>query len=321
MQNEQKKILSLCIPTYAQPLQIKRTLDSLLGQDLERVEIVIRDDNPNSKTEGVISEYLAKLPIRYFHMTKEGIDPAFLFLSQEASGTFVWWFGDDVLLPGAVDRVVDFLRHNESLDFMYINSTDMSGENYSIQMGGSRFFRDKNEALLELKDQLGFCSAMLFRKEVLLSGLQEAERFVGSSWVTLFLALNTLAVGKSFYFLDGKNFLSDPKLPGEIRWYDPFEVHGINFFIVMQEFKDVFDRKILRKVLAEKFAQTWRTVVVERARGFKTGFAAPSPKIWKMAKYYWSCPEFYIALPLMLVPRPLLMFLFARYKARVSSRG
>jgi len=317
----QNKLLSLCIPTYAQPVQIRRTLDSLLGQVLERVEIVIRDDNPDSETEGVISEYLAKLPIRYFHMTKEGIDPAFLFLSQEASGTFVWWFGDDVLHPGAVGRIVDFLRHNENLDFMYINSTDMSGKNYSIQMGGSRFFRDKNEALLELKDQLGFCSAMLFRKEVLLSGLQEAERFVGSSWVTLFLALNTLAVGKSFYFLDGKNFLSDPKLPGEIRWYDPFEVHGINFFIVMQEFKDVFDRKILRKVLAEKFAQTWRSVVVERARGFKTGFAAPSPKIWKMAKYYWSCPEFYIALPLMLVPRPLLMFLFARYKARVSSRG
>lgn len=317
----QNKLLSLCIPTYAQPAQIRQTLESLLGQDLEQVEIVIRDDNPDSETEGVISEYLAKLPIRYFHMAKEGIDPAFLFLSQEASGTFVWWFGDDVLHPGAAGRIVDFLRHNENLDFMYINSTDMSGKNYSIQIGKSRFFRDKNEALLELRDQLGFCSAMLFRREVLLSGLKKAERFVGSSWVTLFLALNTLAVGKSFYFLGGKNFLSDPKLPGEIRWYDPFEVHGINFFIVMQEFKDVFDRKTLRKVLTEKFAKTWRAVVVERARGFKTGFAAPSPKIRKMAKYYWNCPEFYIALPLMWMPRPILRMFYALYKGINKLRG
>lgn len=320
MLSMQKKLLSLCIPTYAQPLQIRRTLDSLLGQDLGRVEIVIRDDNPDSKTEGVISEYVEKLPIRYFHMTKEGIDLAFLFLSREARGSFVWWFGDDVLHPGALGKIVDFLSCNENLDFVYINSTDMSGENYSINLGGSRFFRDRNEALLELRDQLGFCSAMLFRKEMLLGGLQKAVKFIGTSWVTLFLALNTLAIGKTFYFFDGKNFASDPKLPGEIRWYDPFEVHGINFYIVMREFKAVFNRKILGKVLAEKFGRTWRAVIVERACGFTTGFGAPSPKIKLMAKYYWSYPEFYLALPLMLVPRPLLRILFVRYKAYPRSR-
>lgn len=309
-----QKILSFCIPTYGQPAQIRRTLDSLLGQDLDAVEIVIRDDNPNSETEKVVSEYLTKLPIRYFHMNKEGIDPAFLFLSKEAGGNFVWWFGDDVLYPGTIARVVNFLRRNKSLDFMYVNSTDMSGESYSIQMGASRFFKDRDEALLELKDQLGFCSAMLFRKEILAAGLKKAEKFVGSSWVTLFLALNALAVGKLFYFMDGKNFLSDPKLPGEVRWYDPFEVHGINFFIVAQEFKNVFDPKILGKVIADKFGRTWRSVVVERARGFETGFASPSTKIAKMAKLYWSYSEFYIALPLMLMPRSILRMLYVKYK-------
>lgn len=315
-----QKLLSLCIPTYGQPAQLKRTLDSLLGQDLGAVEIVIRDDNPNSETEKIVSEYLAKLPIRYFHMSKEGIDPAFLFLSREASGNFVWWFGDDVLYPGTFARVVTFLMHNKNLDFMYINSTDMSGENYSIQMEGSRFFRDRDEVLLKLKDQLGFCSAMLFRREMLSAGLQKAEKFVGTSWVTLFLALNTLAIGKSFYFLDGKNFLSDPKLPGEVRWYDPFEVHAINFCIVVQEFRNTFDPKILRKVLTDKFGRTWRSVIVERARGFNTGFAAPSPKIWEMSRLYWNYPEFYIALPLMLAPKPMLAILFACYKAVAGSR-
>jgi glycosyltransferase involved in cell wall biosynthesis len=309
-----RKLLSFCIPTYGQPSQLKRTLDSLLGQDLEEVEIVIRDDNPDSETEKIVSEYLTKLPIRYFHMSKEGVDLAFMFVSKEANGDFIWWFGDDVLCPGAIGRVVDILMHNQALDFMYVNSTDMSGSSYSVNIGGSRFSKDRNEVLSELKDQLGFCSAMLFKKETLLSGMNKAEKFVGTSWVTLFLSLNTLSVGKLFYLLDGKNFLSDSKPAGETRWYDSFEVHGLNYFVIAQEFKYKFDKKSLRSVLARKYGSAWRAVIVERALGFKTGFASPSPKIKKMAKLYWSYPEFYIAFPLMLMPRAILRMFYALYK-------
>jgi glycosyltransferase involved in cell wall biosynthesis len=316
-----RKLLSFCIPTYGQPRQLRRTLDSLLGQDLEEVEIVIRDDNPDSETEKIVSEYLTKLPIKYFHMSKEGVDLAFMFVSKEANGDFVWWFGDDVLCPGTVGKVVDVLKNNEELDFMYVNSTDMSGSSYSINIGGSRFIKDRNEVLSVLKDQLGFCSAMLFKKETLLSGMKEAENFVGTSWVTLFLSLNTLSEGKLFYLLDGKNFLSDSKPAGEARWYDSFEVHGLNYFIIAQEFKYKFDHKSLRSVLAYKYGSAWRAVVVERALGFRTGFASPSPKIMRMAKLYWNYPEFYIALPLMLVPRSVLRAFYALYKRIRYLRG
>ena len=308
------RILSLCIATYGQPRQIKRTLDSLLRQDLNEVEIVIRDDSPTAETELVVAEYATKLPIRYFHMNKEGVDRAFLFLSKEACGDFVWWFGDDFFCPGTIGDVVNLLRRNPCLDFMYINSTDMSEENYSIPMTGSRFFRDRNEVLFEIKDQLGFCSAMLFGKKILASGLSQAERFIGTSWVTFFLALNTLAAGKTFYFFDGKNFISESKPPGESRWYEPFDVHGINFFVVAQEFKEKFDRKILRKVQADKFGHTWRAVLVERGLGFTSGFANPSPKIRKMAKYFWKFPEFYVAMPLMLLPKSILRISYPLFK-------
>ena len=309
-----RKLLSFCIPTYAQPSQLKRTLDSLLGQDLEDVEIVIRDDNPDSETEKIIAEYLTKLPIRYFHKTKEGIDLAFIFLSKEACGDFVWWFGDDVLCPGTIRKVVDILKRYEKLDFMYVNSTDMSGSNYSVNIGGSRICNDRNEVLSELKDQLGFCSAMLFRKETLLSGMKRANEFVGTSWVTLFLSLNALSVGKLFYLLAGKNFLSDSKPAGEGRWYDSFEVHAINYYVIAQQFKDKFNKKSLQRVLSYKYGSAWRAVITERALGFNTGFASPSPKVIKMAKLYWSYPEFYIAFPLMLMPRSILRAFYKLYK-------
>ena len=307
-------ILSVCIPTYGQPQQIRRTLDSLLGQDLQDIEIVIRDDNADAETETIISHYVSRLPIRYFHLEKEGVDLAFLFVSKEARGKFVWWFGDDVFCPGTVGRVVDALKRNSDVDFMYVNSTDMSGEGYSVNLGGSRLTKDRNEVLSELKDQLGFCSAMLFKKTILLSGMEKAQEYVGTSWVTLFLSMNALAEGSQFYLLDGKNFLSDPKLPGESRWYDSFEVHGINYSLVALEFKGYFDKKLLRHVLAQKFGRSWRAVIVERALGLKTGFASPSPKIMKMAKLYWNYPECYISLPLMLLPRSILQVFYAIYK-------
>ena len=165
------KVLSFCIPTYGQPQKIRETLESLLMQDMDGVEILIRDDNQDSETEKVVSEYLTRLPIIYFHMAKEGVDRAFLFLSKEANGAFVWWFGDDILEPGVISRVMWFLRCNPFVDFIYINSTDLSGEHFSIQLDESQYFADRDDVLVKLKDQLGFCSAMLFRRQTLALGL------------------------------------------------------------------------------------------------------------------------------------------------------
>ncbi len=308
------KLLSFCIPTYGQPEHIRQILEKLLDQDMDGVEIVIRDDSPDDETQKVISDYLTKLPMRYFHMDKQGIDRAFLFLSQEARGDFVWWFGDDLIETGTMARVTRFLKSNPHVDLMYINSTDLSGEHYSIQLGSSRFFIDQNEALSELKDQLGFCSAILFKKETLALGFEKAEKFIGTAWVTLFLVLHALTSGKHFYFLDGTNFKSEPKPMGESRWYDSFLVHGINFAVVLHHFENRFNRKTLHELLTYKFSRSWRAVVVERAHGFKTGFAAAKLHLPKLVRLYWRYPEFYIAVPMMLLPRPVLAGLYRSYK-------
>ena len=308
------KLLSFCIPTYGQPKHIRNLLDKLLEQEMEGVEIIIRDDNLDDETQKIIEEYLTKLPIRYFHMDKEGVDRAFLFLSKEARGTFVWWFGDDLLEAGAMARVTGFLKSNPDVDLMYINSTDLSGDHYSIQLGSSRYFIDQNEALNKLKDQLGFCSAILFKKQTLALGFETAENFIGTCWVTLYLVLHALTRGKNFYFLDGRNFQSESKLMGEVRWYDSFLVHGVNFAIVARQFEGFFDRKTLHELLVYKFSRSWRAVLVERALGYKTGFAAAGLHYSKLIRLYWNFPELYIAIPMMLLPRSVLVFLYRLYK-------
>jgi abequosyltransferase len=307
-------LVSFCIPTYGQPQQIRQTLESLIDEDLTSVEIVIRDDNNDSETEKIISEYKTRLPIRYFHNEKQGLDRAFLFLSNEARGTFVWWFGDDILESGVIARITEFLKSNIDIDLMYINSTDLSGDQFSIQPEGSRYFVDHNEVLYKIKDQLGFCSAILFKRETLVLGFDKAESFVGTAWVTLFLVLHALTRGKKFYFFDGPNFKSNPKPMGEVRWYDSFLVHGVYFALVTRQFEDRFNRKILNELLAYKFSVSWRAVVVERALGFKTGFAAARMHLPMLLRLYWNYPELYIAVPMMLLPRTILARLYRFYK-------
>ena len=65
------------------------------------MEIVVRDDKEDDKTEEVITDF-KRINIRYFRGEREGLDEALLFLTKKATGKFVWWIGDDLLVPGAV---------------------------------------------------------------------------------------------------------------------------------------------------------------------------------------------------------------------------
>lgn len=313
-----RPLLSICIPTYNQPQELDKTLNSLVGQDLSEVMIVIKDDNPNDLTLKVVEKYKNQIPIQYFRGEKNGVDRAFLFLSENADSEYIWWFGDDIFLPNTLNRIVSTLKTHPQIDFMYINSMDIEKKYYSFNVSDSFFFKSGEDALMTLTDQLGFCSALLFKKAILLRGLEESKKFIGTSWVTLFLAVNSLTYAEKMYFMHGQNFISLPKDTGEVRWYDPFIVHGINFYIVIWSFKNKFNQTKLRHLLKEKFARTWRAVIIARALGYKSGFASNSPKILKMAQCYWTYPEFYIALPMMLMPSFLLKFFYKIFRESKS---
>jgi hypothetical protein len=128
------------------------------------------------------------------------------------------------------------------------------------------------------------------------------------------LVLYVLSQGGKFYFLQKPYILSAPKPSGESRWYDSFQVHGINYFVIAQAFKDTFDRRALRKGLTDQFRRIWKAVVVERAKGFTTGFGSKSPKLKKAFVLYWSFPEFWIALPFLLMPRFMARGCYKAYK-------
>jgi len=307
-----KILLSICIPTYNNPQRLAALLDCLSGEDLDDVELVVRDDSPSSNTEKVVEKY-KHLPMKYYHGLKEGYDAAILFLTDKAQGKYVWWVGDDLMEEGVVLKIKELITKHPDLSFIWLNAKSKLDSTF-VSLDGieDKFFKDRNEII---ETDIGLLSfATVVKKENINPFLPGAFKYKSSCLMTFYLTLGAISSGGSYYFVSYPYIVCDPKPPGESRWYDSFQVHGINIFVIAQEFKDKFDRKSLRKGLADQFGRIWRAVIVERALGFETGFATRSSKVMKMTKLYWNYPEFYVALPLMLLPRPILRVLYVLYK-------
>lgn len=307
-------LLSICIPTYNQPAELRKLLESLVDQVGSETELIIRDDSTNDDSKLVADDFSRRIPLRYFKGKREGLDVAILFLTQEARGKYVWWLGDDVVTSGAVAHILDVVKRYPDISFLWLNSADVEDvRDVALHLGGDMFFRDRNQVIEEDIGLLGFISATIFRKSNVVGGLESVKKYIGSAWVNLYLILYVLSGEGRQYFINKPYILSRPKLPGEKRWYDPFQVFGITLFHVAQEFRGKFDARSIRKALSDNFGKVWRSILVERAKGYTIGFASFSPKVPPLFRLYWNFPEFWIAFPFLIAPRFLLKFFYRAY--------
>ncbi|MBI4993479.1 glycosyltransferase family 2 protein [Candidatus Wolfebacteria bacterium] len=316
---KEKFILSICIPTYNEPDNVKLLLENLSKQSTPEVEILIRDDSTDDKTEKIVNSYLTKIPgqLRYFKGEKAaigGYDIALLSLIESAKGDYIWWFGNDVMGDGAINKIITTIKRFPDISLIWINSAGIHNQSdVGVDFGGDRFFINADEVFETDVGLLGF-SSIIKRKEAM-EGMEESKKFIGSALACFYLSLHVLSGRKGrFYFIQKPYMLCTAKPSGEVRWYDSFQVHGINYFLISQKFKNKFNKKSFKKGLAKQFGQIWRAVLVERALGFTTGFGSKTPKIKKMFQCYWNFPEFWIALPFFLMPRIILRVFYRFYK-------
>jgi len=295
---------------------MQNLLDSLKLQEMTGVEIVIRDDSSDNKTEEIVRRYEDALPIRYFKGEKTGVDRAIIFITQQATGKYIWWFGDDVMAPGAVDYILQLLRQHQDISLIWVNSIPMEGGMLSLDFGKDKFFRDRNEVLEQVGDLLGFISATLFKRENALPGLKLAERHVGSAFVTLYLILYVLSGDGRFYYVQTPYVIAQSKPASESLWYDPFQVFAVNLYQVVtdDEFRKKFSPASVKRMLANNLDSICRTILVHRAKGYMHGLGSKSPKLGMLFLLYWKFPAFWWALPFLIAPRFLVRILYRLYK-------
>lgn len=321
-----KIILSICMMTYNQPEETERALKSILPQLTPEVELFIRDDSPDNKTKEIVKKYLSDSTIRYYKGKKIGIDGAVLFLTEQAKGDYVWWFGDDAIDEGAVKKVLNTLKKHPDISFIFINCRKFDNYKPFYRLGQDKFFEDNNQILEEIGTSgLGFVSSTLFKREKALSGMEQSKKYIGSAYVNMFLIFHVISQKGKYYFLSKPYIVNYPATSEQITAIvkkdgiinnNAFQVFGVNAFNIVSEFKDKFNKQSVRRMIATNFASLWRGILVAWVGGWDT----PKGKRWKMFKLYWSFPEFWLAIPFFLMPLWVSKGLYKVYKLFFSHR-
>ena len=110
--------LSVCIPTYNFGRFIGATLDSIVGQLMDDVEIVVLDGASTDDTARWSGAFQARCPqLRYERLAaRGGIDRDMAKSLELASSEYCWLFSsDDIMRPGALRRVRELIQSGSDL--------------------------------------------------------------------------------------------------------------------------------------------------------------------------------------------------------------
>ena len=104
--------ISFCIPTYNFAKFLPATLDSIIEQADENIEIVIVDGGSTDETDEIIHSYQKKFAQLVFFKREEncGVDRDIAKTVKLAKGGFCWLFSaDDILKPEAINKMREII--------------------------------------------------------------------------------------------------------------------------------------------------------------------------------------------------------------------
>ena len=108
-------LLSICIPTYNFGKVIGQTLDSILPNLVEGVEVVILDGGSTDDTARIVAKRQRNFSQIKYHRQgfRGGIDRDIAKVISLAHGDYCWLFSaDDIMISGAVDKIINSIQSN-----------------------------------------------------------------------------------------------------------------------------------------------------------------------------------------------------------------
>lgn len=128
-----KELVSVCVPVYNGEKYIKDTMDMILNQGYDNLEIIVSD---NCSTDGTLAA-IAQIDDERVKVvcsdSNVGMGGNWNKLLDIATGEYVIIVcSDDFLLPGAISAKADVLRNNADVNLVFSSSYVMSAEGKPI---------------------------------------------------------------------------------------------------------------------------------------------------------------------------------------------
>lgn len=306
-------ILSVSALAYNNSEEVRRLLLSVLPQMQSGAEIVINDNSTNDEIEIMVKKEFNSPFVRYFKNKENvGAERNLILAAERSLGKYVWWYGNDEMCDGAIAHVLDILKKEPDISFVFVNFhiVDQGLDKPIIKISKDKLFKDKNQVLEELANVLSFISSIIVKKNNFDNiNRDEMNRFIGSEFINFFIVLHVLAQDGKAYFIAFPYVRCYPT-PSGTASFDGFTVFAINFFKVAKNFEKYFSKKSLKKLLAKNFGHVWRGMLVGN---IKEG-SISIKHLLILFKFYWNFPEFWVALPFFLTPRFINIFFYKLFK-------
>lgn len=193
------QLLTIAIPTYNREQLLKRTMESVLKQIDNRVELLVSDNASTDGTAALVKSYMVTYPqISYYCNEKNlGADGNFLKCIKKAVGEYVLLLGsDDILIDGAINRICDYLDNHQDTSLLFLNHTFFKEKYVDIAHCYSKFLQitedvtttDKKVFMQYVQQQLTFMSVSIVRR-LNVMGVKNPEQFFETSFIHSCLCL------------------------------------------------------------------------------------------------------------------------------------
>jgi glycosyltransferase involved in cell wall biosynthesis len=211
MNDYQKGLVSICVPTYNRSNLIGELLDSILAQTYDNYEVIITDNSDNLKTKELIASKYQNEKIKYFKNEQNlGMGGNTLKAFSHVSGEYLTFTPDDDIWidKDKLKKKISFLSENSNIDIVYSNaiSIDYNGKElaeFSSIYSGSKAFEilDATE-LLPGNHTAYFLNILtpVLRTQKLINIFKESWRFESEEYMCYYIA----SVGEKIGFIYDK---------------------------------------------------------------------------------------------------------------------
>ena len=241
---EKEYLLSICIPTYNRAAMLEKTLESLVKQLDDDIEIVISDNHSTDETKEVGEKYANKyINIKYYRNEVNIRDANFTLSLDRGTGLYLKLMKDNIeMADGALRYLKHYINHykESKIPLFFTNGVSLgkyrevyeclSFEDFIIHTSylvtGITFFGC-------WRDQWSFVT-----ERDKYSKLQLSQ----DDWIYQLLSLKRKAVlcqKKYFYMYD----------LGKRSGYNWFEVHVTNYYNILQPYvvNGLLDKSVIKK--------------------------------------------------------------------------
>ena len=176
-----KNLISIIIPAYNLEKELGRTLDSVLAQTYENIEVIVVNDGSKDGTAAVMDAYATRdSRIKAIHKENGGVTSARLRGVAEASGDWIGFVdGDDDIEPDMYERLMkNALEHGADISHCGYKMILPSGKIRQYYGTGRKIIQDNHTGVKDLLEGRFVEPSLwnkLFRRELLIGLVQKID--------------------------------------------------------------------------------------------------------------------------------------------------